>query len=79
MQFRLWERKTMRAGKRFWGLSVMQNSKVLHFYQCCRAASFLCGSTLAPTPGKNFDAGPAPVAPAAPARTLLYCKATFLK
>jgi hypothetical protein len=32
----------------------------------------------APAPGKNFDAAPAPAAPA-PARTLLYSKAKFLK
>jgi hypothetical protein len=32
----------------------------------------------APAPGKNFDAAPAPLAPA-PAPTLFYCKAKFLK
>jgi hypothetical protein len=32
----------------------------------------------APAPGENFDAAPAPVAPA-PAPTLLYSKAKFLK
>jgi hypothetical protein len=38
-----------------------------------RAALFYA----APAPGKKFDA--APVAPAAPAPTLLYSKAKFLK
>jgi hypothetical protein len=32
----------------------------------------------APAPGKNFDAAPAPAAPA-PAPTLMYSKAKFLK
>jgi hypothetical protein len=32
----------------------------------------------APAPGKNFDAAPDPADPA-PAPTLLYSKATFLK
>jgi hypothetical protein len=33
----------------------------------------------APAPGKNFDAAPAGLVPAAPASTLLYSKAKLFK
>jgi hypothetical protein len=43
-------------------------------HQCCRAHHFYAAPDPAPAPGENFDA-----APAAPAPTLLYSKAKFLK
>jgi hypothetical protein len=55
------------------GSTTQATSKWRFQKQRCGAASFLSS---APAPGENFDAAPAP---AAPAPTLLYSKAKFLK
>jgi hypothetical protein len=53
--------------------NIPSNKTQVRLIQCCGAASFYAA------PGLNFDAAPAALAASAPAPTLLYGKAKFLK